>query len=80
MITVKVLYFGVAADISGKRNEDLQLPADTTVREASQKILLAYSDLNERSLTYAINQEYADGSETLKDGDELALIPPVSGG
>lgn len=79
-ITVKVLYFGAAADIAGKRDESIEFPAGTSVDIALEKLLAKYNALAKLSLAFAINQEYANGNELLKDGDELALIPPVSGG
>jgi molybdopterin converting factor subunit 1 len=82
-IKVTILFFGAAADIARKRNEEFAFPAGTNARAAFENILAAYPQLSERfkgSLLLAVNQEYAKGDEILNEGDELAFIPPVSGG
>jgi len=82
-IEVKVLYFGAAAEIAEKREEVLNLPSGATAYTAFSHILTAYPKLKKRfenSLLLAVNQEYAFGGTKLKHADELAIIPPVSGG
>lgn len=78
-ISVKVLYFGPAADIAGKRDEIFEFAIGADVATATEKILSTYQ-FNNSSIAFALNQNYANGNEILKNGDELALIPPVSGG
>jgi len=82
-INVTILFFGAAAELAGKRNEEFVFPTGTNTRTAFENILAAYPRLAEKftgSLLFAINQEYASGHEILNKGDELAFIPPVSGG
>ena len=79
-ITVKVLFFGAAADAAEKREENLELPLGVTANNAFEKILTGPLKSLKPSMMFAVNQEYSEGNEILRDGDELALIPPVSGG
>jgi len=82
MITVRVLFFGAARDAVGHEQIDLACGAGCTAGEALQKILSAHPALNRfgKSLLLAVNQEYADQNRELRNGDELAMFPPVSGG
>jgi molybdopterin converting factor subunit 1 len=80
---VNVRLFAVLRERAGRSSIDLELPAEATVSDALEE-LGRDPDLGEvlgrMSVAMAVNREYA-GSEThLAPGDELALIPPVSGG
>lgn len=79
---IRVLLFGQLKDIVGKNEESLQLPAGTTVRSLLTRYgqqFPAFSGLAS-SIACSVNEEYASGSTTLKEGDEVGLLPPVSGG
>lgn len=80
---MNVLFFGAAAELTGKRNEEITLPAGVNAARARESVLSAYPLLGERyqgSLLFSLNEEYANGGEVLSEGDELAFFPPVSGG
>ena len=81
---VRVLYFGAARDAAGGRDEEqLALHADdTTAAHAIARVLDAHPDLRRfgRSLLFAVNEEYATPDQLMRDGDEIAVFPPVSGG
>jgi molybdopterin synthase sulfur carrier subunit len=82
-IKVSVLFFGAAAELTGKRIEEITFPAGINAANARESVLSAYPLLGERyaeSLLFSLNEEYATGGEVLTDGDELAFFPPVSGG
>jgi len=79
---VRVLFFGGLKDLAGKSSDLLELPEGALVRDVLAHYLAEVPRMKElvASLAVAVNQEYA-GSETgLKSGDEVALLPPVSGG
>jgi molybdopterin synthase catalytic subunit len=81
-IRVKVLLFGAARDAVGQSEVELVLETEATSTAAVAKIIEKFPNLGRfgRSLLVAVNQEYARGETTLKNGDELAVFPPVSGG
>lgn len=81
-MTITVRYFAVQREQLGRRSEQLELPAGTTVAAAWARLVELYGVLAPATaaIRFARNGHYADGAETLADGDELALIPPVAGG
>jgi MoaE-MoaD fusion protein len=81
-ITVRVLFFGAARDSAGQKETTLSLSSSVSAAEAFEQLLSTYPTLRRfgRSLLFAVNQEYASPELTIKDGDELAVFPPVSGG
>ena len=81
MKTVKIKAFGITRDILGAREVEVQLEEGRTVGDLKSHLARAYPDvLALKSLFVAVNNEYADDSVILGDTDEVALIPPVSGG
>ena len=79
---VNVLFFGITHDLTGFAQEQADLPEGENVEglrrhyEARFPRLLSVGG----SLLLAVNQEIAKGSTPLRDGDEVAFMPPVSGG
>jgi MoaE-MoaD fusion protein len=82
--TITVLFFGAAREVVDQNPFQLALAADgpPTLASAFQQLVETYPDLERfgRSLLFAVNEEYATAETQLKDGDELAIFPPVSGG
>jgi molybdopterin synthase catalytic subunit len=79
---VKVLFFAGLRERAGAASADLELPAGSTVEAAIDSAREATPrrwKVTTRIMT-AVNEEYVPVTHVLKDGDELALIPPVSGG
>jgi molybdopterin synthase catalytic subunit len=79
---VRVLFFGMLKDVLGKASDALDLPDGSTLAD-----LLAHYEQQLPglkgllpSLALSINQEYANPSQRLRANDEVALLPPVSGG
>ncbi len=77
-----VLYFGALKDHFAVSRRTIELPECSTVatllnllRESTSNHFEAWS-----TLAIAVNREYAQASTVLCDGDEVALLPPVSGG
>lgn len=82
---VRVIPFGVLKEWLGSAALTVELPAGATVRDLWSK-LTEDSPANGRprpdlqGIAVGVNAEYATGSHTLSEGDEVALLPPVSGG
>ena len=81
-VSIRVLFFGAARDVVDANPLDLSLEAPATVGSAFQSLVARFSPLERfgRSLLFAVNQEYATPDTILKENDELAVFPPVSGG
>lgn len=79
---VQVLFFGVLKEIFGSQSEVLELREGVCVEELRGIFEERASTRRElmRSIAIAVNREYAKGEEVLREGDEIALLPPVSGG
>ncbi|MBT9258930.1 MAG: molybdenum cofactor biosynthesis protein MoaE [Clostridiales bacterium] len=79
---VTVLYFGRAAELAGRRREEREGPDAWTVGELLQELSLSYPGLKDLMpyLSVAVNETYGSREHVLRDGDEVALLPPVSGG
>jgi MoaE-MoaD fusion protein len=76
-MTVRVRLFAMLRERAGRDEVELELPEGARVADA----LAAVQDLADGlSLVMAVNREYARPDDRLAPGDELALIPPVSGG
>src|SRR2546430_16338680 len=80
-MNVRVVLFAKPRELVGQPNIDLALPAGATAPDAWGQLSTRY-DLGPlpRSFRCAVNSEYAGWDDPLKDGDELAVIPPGSGG
>lgn len=84
MINVKVLFFGATADSVGEREVEISLAENLNAENALEKIFDEFPSLaknyDKKFLHFSVNQEYANGNEIIKDGDELAVFTAVSGG
>ena len=79
---VRVLFFGVLRDLAGKSSDSLQLPDGGSVRDVIAQYESQIPRLKDSlsSIALAVNQQYASPETKLNDNDEVALLPPVSGG
>ena len=79
---VRVLFFGVLKDLAGKSSDWLDIPEGASVRDVLGHYRETIPRLRESlaSLAVAVNQQYAGAEVKLKSDDEVALLPPVSGG
>jgi molybdopterin synthase sulfur carrier subunit len=76
----KVKAFGITKDLLGSREGFIET-AGSTVGDLRVALAEKFPELSDlRSLYIAVNNDYADDKIILKDSDEIALIPPVSGG
>ena len=80
--TITIRLFARLAQLAGAREMQLDIGDGLTAGDAYRLLVQRDGALAgfEASLAYAVNQEYVDADTLLKAGDELALIPPVSGG
>jgi molybdopterin converting factor subunit 1 len=73
--------FGISHEIIGQRELMIELQNGYSVGRLKADLYARFPRLQHlRSLFIAVNSEYADNDRPLADGDEIALIPPVSGG
>jgi len=81
-MTVTVRLFAIVRERAGVEAVQLQLPEAATVQAASRMLGEKYPSLRDflPRVAFAVNQEYVAADALLRDGDELAVIPPVSGG
>jgi molybdopterin converting factor subunit 1 len=81
-MTVTIKLFAILRDKAGKSEVQLQLPDSATIATAAETLATKFPTLLNHlpRVAYALNREYAAKDVLLHDGDELALIPPVSGG
>ena len=77
---VSLKFFASVREITGTRVQTDDIPDGTTVAGVWKLYVEKYPRLANMGLAYAVNREYSGPERVLKDGDELALIPPVSGG
>jgi len=79
-LTIKL--FGAARDIAGTGDLAMTMPGDTTPAEVLESLFHAYPRLAhlKEYLRVAVNWEYVPLNHSLAENDEVAIMPPVSGG
>lgn len=83
---IRILYFALLRDAMGMAEETPEVPDDVTTTGALRDWLRSRGDPwatalgNQRRIRAAVNQEMADPEDSIKDGDEVAFFPPVTGG
>ncbi len=81
IMRVRVVSFGVLKDWLGGSERQVELPDGATVADLLARIGAESSAAAQlRGIAVGVNAEYAQASHVLNDGDEVALLPPVSGG
>jgi molybdopterin synthase catalytic subunit len=77
-----VLFFGAARDAVGHEQIEVELESPIQVDKARAQLLAEYPSLQRfgKSLLFAVNQQYAENDRQIREGDEFAVFPPVSGG
>ena len=80
-MTVLVRMFAAYREMAGVSEVEVDLPTDSTVSDLLEYMGGIYIGLPSREyMVVAVNYQYADHGHFLSDGDEVAFIPPVSGG
>ncbi|MEP6948862.1 MAG: molybdopterin converting factor subunit 1 [Ginsengibacter sp.] len=78
---MKVLAFGIVKDIFGNSMVHVDLTDGATIDKLKMLLEEKYPRLNQLgSYMVAVNNEYASAGDLVNEGDEIAIIPPVSGG
>ena len=79
---LRILFFGVLKEFAGRDSDSLVLPDDSTLADVLRHYEKSMPQLRNfsASIAMSINQEYAGPEAKLNSGDEIALLPPVSGG
>ena len=81
-VRISILYFATVKDATGIRMESINLSKDTSIREMLSKISIIYPKLKHilNNIQISVNYRIVDLNTVLKEGDEVALLPPISGG
>ncbi|HUF47262.1 MAG TPA: MoaD/ThiS family protein [Vicinamibacterales bacterium] len=74
--------FARLRDLAGRQSFTCDVPAGATVADAWHAVVSCHASLEPfgRSISCAVNDDFARMTVTLDDGDEVAFLPPVSGG
>ena len=79
---VRVLFFGVLKEVAGRAEESIEVAAGSTIANVFDSYRQRFATLDTRraSILFARNREFAKPETILSDQDEVAFLPPVSGG
>lgn len=78
---LKILAFGIAKDIFEADHIFVEMPEDSAVKDLKRFLEEKYEDLKKiRTYFVAVDEEYSTENQVLQSGQEIAIIPPVSGG
>ena len=79
---VRVLYFAILRDIAGTSTADVDVPAGARAADLWERLRSQHEELSayRQPPMIAVNEEYVPAEHRLRDGDEVAFIPPVAGG
>ena len=80
-MTIQLLFFGISTDLVGANASAHDLKENATVKDLKKVLKTEYSGLKSmHEFAIAVNETYAEDELELKEGDIVAVIPPVSGG
>lgn len=81
---IKVRFFAMLKNKTGKEEVNLSVPENITLEKLKTILKNEFPAIAEfierKSIMISVNQEFADKNTVIKDGDEVALLPPFSGG
>ena len=79
---IKVKFYAICRDLSNMDEAEIELPGNMTVGSLLQELIHQFPDLDSIAsrVAVAVNNCYVRKDHILNDGDEISLIPPVSGG
>ena len=81
-ITITIAYFARARECAGTAEEKLELTKPTSLRQLFSRVMAIHPNLTEikQTLQPLVNGKWVPEETELKDGDRVALLPPVGGG
>jgi MoaE-MoaD fusion protein len=81
-VRIRVLFFGILRDVTGLREDSIDVPEGGQASAVFDQYAAQFPRLREMSasIVLAVNQKFCAPSTRLSEGDELAMLPPVSGG
>jgi len=82
IMKVKVKYFAVCREMFNRDEEEMELPDGAVLMDVLKRLEAEWPEIPEyyEVMRMSVNWEYATEQTELSDGDEVALIPPVTGG
>ena len=75
---INVLFFGILSEVCGAST--LELKDIENIRQLQSYLWKTFPGMKDMDFRFAINKEVVDGKVDLKNGDEIALLPPFAGG
>lgn len=79
-MTIRVLFFAYLRERAGLREASVEMPDGASAVDVWRRLRERHDRLPVDMPRFAVNRVYVDNAHPLHDNDELALIPPVSGG
>jgi molybdopterin converting factor subunit 1 len=81
-VKVKIAYFARARECAGTAEEQLELPEDASIQQLFSRVMAIHPKLAEikQTLRPLVNGKWVTDETEVKDGDRIAIIPPVGGG
>ncbi|XP_057450519.1 molybdopterin synthase sulfur carrier subunit [Lotus japonicus] len=82
LVKIKVLFFARARDLTSLSEMSLEVSSGSTTHDCLKNLVVKFPGLEEIQgcMVLALNEEYTTESAIAKEKDELAIIPPISGG
>ena len=77
---VEVRFFARCREIVGEKQKEVEIEDGMMLQDIIALLMKEYPDLKDEKLIVSLNHEYAEPGAKLKDRDEVAVFPPVSGG
>jgi molybdopterin converting factor small subunit len=78
---IKLIAFGIAKEIIGPAESDLEVKNPCNIGDLKRILITQYHEFKKlQSIKFAINEDYQEDQFQIHEGDEVVIIPPVSGG